>query len=89
MAGDITGARNKAFQDVNAGERVSFALNRKAVGAEIDMHALRLMAILIKLIAQHRDRDHKRADDEIEDIGAVHGGLSFAGTKQRSRLRKA
>ena len=40
-------------------------LNRHAVGAEIDAHALGLLAILIELIAQDEDNDHECADDEV------------------------
>lgn len=47
------------------------------------MHALWLMAVLVELIAQQDDRDRKRADDEIENVGASHGRLSLAGFKIR------
>jgi len=49
------------------------------------MHALWLMAVLVELIAHHDDRDRKRADDEIKDVGASHVRLSLAGI----RIRKA
>ena len=65
--------------------RVLFTVNRKTVRAEVDMHALWLMAVLVELIAHHDDRDRKRADDEIKDVGASHVRLSLAGI----RIRKA
>ena len=37
------------------------------------MQALGLVAILIELIAQDRDRDHQSADNQIEEIAASHG----------------
>ena len=43
------------------------------------MNALWLMAV--HLIAQHDDRDRKRANDEIKNVGASHGRLSFAAFK--------
>ena len=57
-------------------------MNRKAVWTEVDMHALRLMAVLVELIAQHDHRDRKRADDEIKNVGASQGRLSLAGIKK-------
>ena len=48
-------------------------LDRHAVRSEIDGHALRRMAVLIELIAQHADGDHQGADDEIENVVARHG----------------
>src|ERR1700683_5126189 len=49
-----------------------FLLDRHAVGAEIDAHALGLLAILIELIAQ-ADDDDQRAGEEGDDIIAIHG----------------
>jgi hypothetical protein len=48
-----------------------FLLDRHAVGAEIDAHALELLAVLIELIPQDDDNNHQRADDEIDDIAAI------------------
>jgi hypothetical protein len=48
-----------------------FLLDRHAVGAEIDAHALGLLAVLIELIAQDGDNDDQRADDEVDDIATV------------------
>lgn len=61
-----------------------FAVNRKTVRAEVDMHALWLMAVLVELIAHSDDRDRKRTDDEIKDVGASHVRLSLAGIKFRT-----
>ena len=36
------------------------------------MHALRLPALLIELIAEHHDRHEQRAKHEIDDIAARH-----------------
>ena len=58
-----------------------FAVNGKPVVAEVDMHALSLMAVLVELIAQHGHRNRKRADDEIKDVGASHSKPSFSGIK--------
>jgi hypothetical protein len=52
--------------------RVLFPVNRKTVRTEVDMHALWLMAVLVELIAHRDNRDRKRADDEIKDVGASH-----------------
>lgn len=49
-----------------------FALDRQAAGAEIDMHALRLVTVLVKLVAEHGDGYRKRADDKIKRVGAGH-----------------
>jgi hypothetical protein len=42
----------------------------QAAGPEIDVHPLGLLAVLIKLVAQHGDDDHQRADDKIEHVVA-------------------
>jgi hypothetical protein len=47
------------------------------------VHALWLMAVLVDLIAQDDDRDRKRANDEIKNVGASHGMLSIAGIRIR------
>jgi hypothetical protein len=39
------------------------ALDRQSIGADIDMQAFGLMAVLIKLIAQDRDGHDQRAED--------------------------
>ena len=50
------------------------SLNRQAARSQLDVHAFRLMAVLIELIAQHGDGDRKRADHKIKHVGAGHGG---------------
>ena len=54
-----------------------FALDRKPVGAEIDMHALRLrrMAVPIKLVAEHGDDHDQAAKHEIKNVVAIHMSL--------------
>src|SRR4051812_45488109 len=49
-----------------------FLLDRNAAGAEIDVYALGLLAVLVELIAQHRDHHDERADGEIKQIAACH-----------------
>jgi hypothetical protein len=54
-----------------------FFIDRQAVGANINMQALRLLAILIELITHHRDDDDERADDEVHNVAATHGLISL------------
>ena len=50
-----------------------FLLDRQTFRADVDVDALgRLFAGLIELVTQRSDRDHQRADDEIENILASH-----------------
>jgi hypothetical protein len=48
-----------------------FLLDQQALGADVDTHALGLLAVLIEFVAQDGDDDHQRADDEVDDIAAV------------------
>jgi hypothetical protein len=41
------------------------------------MNAFGLMAVAIKLVAQHGDGDRKRADHKIKHVGAGHGRVSL------------
>jgi hypothetical protein len=65
-----------------------FLLDRHAVGAEIDAHALGLLAILIELIAEDDD-DDQRAGDEVDDIIATHGPLHCGMLTSRRRKSEA
>jgi hypothetical protein len=47
--------------------------NRDAGGADVELDAFRLLAVLIELIAEHSDHDDERADEEIEEVAAGHG----------------
>ena len=53
-----------------------FILDRQAAGADIDVQALGLVTILIKLVANHGDHDHQRADNQIKQIVACHDSES-------------
>lgn len=52
-------------------------MDRKPVGAEIDMHALRLrrMAVPINLVAEHGDDHDQAAKHEIKNVVATHMSL--------------
>jgi hypothetical protein len=52
-------------------------LDRQPAWPDIDVHALRLVAVLIKLITQHGDGDRQRADYKIKHVAASHGGFPF------------
>ena len=54
-----------------------FFIDRQAVGAHVDMQALRLLAILIELITHHDDDDDECADDEVKNVPATHGLTSL------------
>ena len=43
-------------------------LNRNPARPDVDLRALRLLAVLIELIAEHRDHDDERADDEKDNV---------------------
>jgi len=58
------------------GGRWLFLLDRQAVWTDVNPHALRLLAVLMKLVTHHRDDDHEQADDEVESVAATHGFLS-------------
>jgi hypothetical protein len=64
-----------------------FLLNRHAVGAEIDAHALGLLAILIELITQDDDNNHQCANDEVDDIAATHDSISIAACLTRNAAK--
>ena len=50
-----------------------FLLDRQPLWADVDVDALgRLLVGLIEFVTEHGDRNHERADDEIEDIVASH-----------------
>jgi hypothetical protein len=50
-----------------------FLLDRQPLRADVDVLAFgRRLARLIELVAERRDCDHQRADDEVEDIVASH-----------------
>ena len=55
-----------------------FLFDRHAVGAEIDPHALGLLAVLIELKTQDDDNNHQCADDEVDDIAATYVSISVA-----------
>jgi hypothetical protein len=54
-----------------------FALDRQAARPEFDVHAFRLMAVAIELIAHNGDGDRKRANDKVKHVGAVHDRISL------------
>lgn len=57
-----------------------------AAGAEIDMDALRLLAVLVEIIAQHGGDHGERADQEIEHVAVGrHWGSVGLGTLGVSR----
>ena len=43
-------------------------LNRYPARPDVDLRALRFLAVLIELIGEHRDHDDERADDEEEHV---------------------
>lgn len=50
-----------------------FLLDRQPLRANVDVHAFgRRLARLIELVAERRDCDDQRADDEVEDIVASY-----------------
>src|SRR5439155_9469299 len=68
--------------------RPLFLLDRDALFAEVDLHATWLLLRLINLIAEHRDGHDERADDEIEDVVAVHRSV-FLGASFFEGARRA
>ena len=64
-------------------------MNRQPAWPDIDVHALRFVPVLIKLIAQHGDGDRQRADHEIKHVAASHGrfpldAIAFLATKPKA-----
>ena len=50
-----------------------FLLDRQPLWADVDVDALgRLLVGLIEFVTEHGNRNHERADDEVEDIVASH-----------------
>jgi hypothetical protein len=68
-----TTINDAAIDNATINDARSFALDGQPAGTDIDMQALGLVAVLIELIAQDRDRDHQSADNQIEEIAASHG----------------
>ncbi len=56
--------------------------------ADIDVQALWLVSILIKLVAQDRDRDHQSADKQKEDVAAGHGRNLFGQSNRERRIAR-
>ena len=64
-------------------------LDRQALGADIDAHALGLLAVLIELIAQDGDNNHQRADDEKDDVAAIQNCAPIAACITRGAAKSA
>lgn len=52
------------------------------------MQALWLVSILIKLVAQDRDRDHQTANNQKEHIAARHGRNLFGQSNRECRIAR-
>jgi hypothetical protein len=50
--------------------RLLFFLDRNSARADVDLHSLRLLAILVELITKHRNDNDKRADEHVEHVPA-------------------
>ena len=46
--------------------------DRHPARADVNMHALGLLSILVELIAEHGGHDHERTDDEVCDVATIH-----------------
>ena len=62
-------------------------MNRQPAWPDIDVHALRFVPVLIKLIAQHSDGDRQRADHKIKHVVAESrrfDGIAFFAAKPKA-----
>jgi hypothetical protein len=49
-----------------------FFIDRETFWANVDVQALRPLAILIELITHHDHNDDESADDEVNSVAATH-----------------
>jgi hypothetical protein len=73
-------APHQDFKDLKRREKLKLAkrrqlilLDRHPIGTDENLHALRLLSVLIKLIAEQAGDDDERADEKIDDVAAIHG----------------
>ena len=50
--------------------RLLFFLDRNPARADVDLHSLRLLAVLVELITKHRNDHDQRADEHVEHVPA-------------------
>jgi hypothetical protein len=81
-------ACSAAATATTTGNRRSFALDRQPAGADIDVQAFWLVSILIKLVAQDRDRDRQSADNQKEHVAARHGRNLYGQSNRECRIAR-